>query len=169
MRRDAIARHLETSLRESFDAPSLRVVELRGNRPPEDERREPWITVKYGPASADDWFGVVPAVARFERRPGAPVETLPLAVKINPRPGVSRSLIPWIVEQQKIALDRPYWTYRCATEMDQTGPRESALYAAASAVPGLQRVIPRCYGAATDDAGDEYVLFLEFVTNAAQL
>jgi hypothetical protein len=169
MRRDIIARHLETSLRQSLDAPTLRVVELRGRRPPEDERREPWITVKYGPASADDWFGVVPAEARFERGPGTPVETLPLVVKINPGPGVARTLIPWIVEQQKIAFDRPYWAYRCAAEMDQTGPRESALYTHTNTVPSVRRVLPRCYGVAADEAGGEFVLFLEFVTDAARL
>jgi hypothetical protein len=30
-------------------------------------------------------------------------------VKVNPREGLARTLIPWIIEHAKIALDRPYW------------------------------------------------------------
>lgn len=169
MLRASIVPQLETALRQSLEAPGLRIVELAGTRPPEDERREPWISVKYGPASADDWYGVVPATVFFERRPGAPVKSLALAVKISPRPGLARTLIPWIIEQQKIALDRPFWGYRCAAEMDHTGVREATLYAQARAFPHIQRLLPRCYGSATDDAGEEHVLFLEFITDASRL
>ena len=67
MRRDLIAQQLELALRAALAAPSLRLVALDGERPASDEVREPWIPIKYGPASPDDWFGVVPATARFER------------------------------------------------------------------------------------------------------
>jgi len=169
MHRNEIAQQLEGALRNSLGAPSLRLVELRGSRPAEDERREPWIPIKYGAASADDWFGVVPAVAIFERHPGSPMENLTLAVKINPREGLARTLIPWIVERKHIALDRPYWEYRRAAESDHTGARESMIYALSAGIPKLQRVLPRFYGAAVDRTGEEHVLFLEFMTDVARL
>jgi hypothetical protein len=112
MRRDLIAEKLELALRVTLEAPALRLIELRGERPAIDESREPWIPIKYGPASPDDWFGVVPATARFERAGGSAVETLDLVVKVNPRLGLARTLIPWIIEHKKIALDRPYWAAR---------------------------------------------------------
>src|SRR5262249_60944999 len=101
MRRDLIARELELALRESLEAPRLRLLDLTGARPPRDEQREPWLPIKYGPAGADDWFGVVPATARFERSPGLAAESLALVVKVNPSEGLSRTLIPWIIEQKK--------------------------------------------------------------------
>lgn len=94
MRRDVIAQQLESALRASIDAPRLRLIALEGKRPASDEKREPWIPIKYGPPSPDDWFGVVPAIARFERRPDLPTESLPLVVKVNPRKGLARTLIP---------------------------------------------------------------------------
>src|SRR5437870_12772389 len=121
MRRDLIARQLERALAQSLDAPSLRLIGLDGERPATDERREPWIPIKYGPASPDDWFGVVPATARFERSPDSAAESLGLVVKVNPREGLARTLIPWIIAHKKIALDRPYWDYRTAAESDRTG------------------------------------------------
>src|SRR6266851_4862544 len=132
MRRDLIAQQLELALRASLDAPALRLIELRGERPPSDEVREPWIPIKYGPASPDDWFGVVPATARFERARGSGVEGLSLVAKVNPRQGLARTLIPWIIARKTIALDRPYWEYRSAAESDYTGVREQHLYALAN-------------------------------------
>jgi hypothetical protein len=114
MRRNLIAEKLELALRASLAAPLLRLTALDGERPASDEVREPWIPIKYGPASPDDWFGVVPATARFERARGGAVESLRLVVKVNPREGLARTLIPWIIAHQKIALDRPYWEYRTA-------------------------------------------------------
>ncbi len=169
MRRDLIAQQLELALRESLDAPSLRLVGLEGERPAIDELREPWIPVKYGPASPDDWFGVVPATARFERARAGAVESLDLVVKVNPREGLARTLIPWIIAHEKIALDRPYWEYRSAAESDHTAAREQRLYELASDTPALRRVLPRCYGSATDAASGEHALFLEFVTDVTRL
>jgi hypothetical protein len=136
MRRDLIAQQLELALRRSLDAPALRLIELRGERPSIDEVREPWIPIKYGPASPDDWFGVVPATARFARSPGSAEESLELVVKVNPRQGLARTLIPWIVTHKGIALDRPYWEYCSAAESDRTGARESRLYALAGGTAG---------------------------------
>ena len=156
MRRDLIAHHVELSLREVLESPRLRLLELAGERPVIDEQREPWIPIKYGPAGPDDWFGVVPATARFERSPGAASERLDLAIKVNPRLGLARTLIPWVIERQKIALDRPYWEYRCAAESKHTGAREPHIYSLAKSTPALSRVLPRCYGAAADAATGEH-------------
>jgi len=169
MRPEFVARHLEPALRESLEAPELKLLSLSGERPPDDERREPWIAIKYGPAGPDDWVGVVTATARFTRAAGAPLEELKLAVKVNPRQGLSHTLIPWIIKTQKIALDRPYWEYRRAAETIHTGPRESHVYSLAKTQPPLAAVLPRCYGMAKDPETDEHALFLEFVTNAARL
>jgi hydroxymethylglutaryl-CoA reductase (NADPH) len=167
MRRDLIAQQLELALRQSLAAPSLRLVALEGERPASDEVREPWIPIKYGPASPDDWFGVVPAIARVER--GGAVESLALVVKVNPREGLARTLIPWIIKHKKIALDRPYWEYRTAAESDHTGAREQRLYELADDTPALRRLLPRCYGSAVDTATGEHALFLEFVGDPARL
>jgi hypothetical protein len=70
MRRQIIAEQLESALRHSLEAPALRLVSLDGERPSVDLKREPWIEIKYGPASPDDWFGIVPAKALFERSAG---------------------------------------------------------------------------------------------------
>lgn len=169
MRRDFIAHHLELSLRESLEAPRLRLVELAGERPEIDERREPWIPIKYGPAKPDDWFGVVRATARYERAPGLAAESLDLAVKVNPRQGLARTLIPWIVENKGIALDRPYPAYRRAAESDQTGAREQQVYALAKTSPALRRVLPRCYGACADGATGEHALFIEYIAQVERL
>ena len=169
MRREFITQQLQASLRKSFEAPQLRVIAVSGQRPASDERREPWIPIKYGPAAADDWFGVVPAIVRFERTPGATTESLDLAIKVNPRQGLARTLIPWIIEHRKIALDRPYWEYRRAAESDHTGAREAEVYSLAESRPELRGVLPRCYGIAVDAVGGEHALFLEFVTNASRL
>src|SRR5262245_38449259 len=143
MRRDLIAQQLEIALRTSLPVPALRLIELKGERPAIDETREPWIPIKYGPASPDDWFGVVPATARFERDRGGAIETLDLVVKVNPRQGLARTLIPWIIEHKKIALDRPYWEYRSAAESDHTSAREERLYGLAASTPALRAVLPR--------------------------
>src|SRR5262245_56707806 len=161
MRRDLIARQLEPALRRSLDAPALRLIELSGERPPVDEVREPWIPIKYGPASPNDWFGVVQATARYARAPATADESLELVVKVNPRQGLARTLIPWIVSHKGIALDRPYWEYRSAAESDRTGARESRLYGLADDTPALRRVLPRCYGGAADAASGEHALFIE--------
>jgi len=163
MRRDAILGQLEAALRSSLAAPSLRLIELGGTRPAIDEAREPWIPVKYGKASPDDWFGVVPATARFTRAPGQGAENLALIVKVNPRDALARTLLPWIVAHRRIALDRPYFEYRTAAEFDHTGPRESRMYALATTTPALARVMPRCYGGTSDATAGEHALFLEIV------
>src|SRR5579875_1422718 len=69
MQRTVIAGALEAALRKSLDAPKLRLLALEGERPAIDETRAPWIAIKYGPASTDEWFGLVPARAHFERAP----------------------------------------------------------------------------------------------------
>jgi hypothetical protein len=164
MRRAFIAEQLEPALRQSLDAPRLRLLALQGERPAVDEAREPWIAIKYGPGSPDEWFGVVPAVAHFERAPGQTTERLDLIVKINPRDGLARTLIPWIVNDRGIKLDRPFQDYRAAAEFDRTGARESRVYALAPALVPLADVLPRCYGGAVDTTTDEHALFLEVVT-----
>jgi hypothetical protein len=70
MRRELIAQQLELALRESLASPRLRLLDIAGQRPAEDEKREPWIPIKYGPAAPDNWFGVVPAAVRSSARPG---------------------------------------------------------------------------------------------------
>jgi len=169
MRRDLIAQQLEIALRTSLPVPALRLIELKGERPAIDETREPWIPIKYGPASPDDWFGVVPATARFERDRGGAIETLDLVVKVNPRQGLARTLIPWIIEHKKIALDRPYWEYRSAAESDHTSAREERLYGLAASTPALRAVLPRCYGSGTDLRTGEHALFLEFLAEVTGL
>lgn len=169
MHRELITHQLELSLRESYEASRLRIIAVSGARPASDERREPWIPIKYGPMSPDDWFGVVPTTVQFERFPGAPTENLGLVTKVNPRQGLARTLIPWIIEHRKIALDRPYWMYRCAAESDQTSDRERQVYLRAKSQPELDRVLPRCYGTVTDSTNGEHALFLELVTDVARL
>jgi hypothetical protein len=169
MRRDFIAQQLELALRQSLDAPALRLIALKGERPSNDEVREPWIPIKYGPASPDDWFGVVPATARFARSPGGAGESLELVVKVNPRQGLARTLIPWIIAQKNIALDRPYWEYRSAAESDRTGAREPHVYELANSTPELRRVLPRCYGGAVDTTSGEQALFIEFLSDVTRL
>jgi hypothetical protein len=92
-----------------------------------------------------------------------------LAIKVNPRQGLARTLIPWIIEHQNILLPQPYWSYRSATESDRTGVREQQVYALAKTSPQLARVLPRCFGSATDAATGEHALFLEFLTDVARL
>lgn len=116
---------------------------------------------------------MVPAAVRFERNPGAAAESLNLVIKVNPRQGLARTLIPWIIEHRNIALDRPYWEYRCAAESDHTGARELHIYSMAASRPELSRLLPRCYGTTngttTDSIEGEHALFLEFITDAARL
>jgi hypothetical protein len=169
MRREFISQQLEASLQKWFKESQLRVTAVSGQRPAVDERREPWIPIKYGPVAPDDWLGVVPATVQFERLRGAAAERLDLIVKVNPQQGLARTLIPWIVEHKKIALDRPYWEYRRAAESDHTGNREVGLYSLAQSKPALSGVLPRCFGTATESTGGEHALFLEFVNDAARL
>jgi hypothetical protein len=168
MRRELIARHLELALRQSLQSPDLRVIDLAGRPRAVDESREPWLPIKYGPAGADNWF-VVPATVRFERSPGAATESLALIVKVNPKEGLSRTLIPWVIADQNIALDRPYWEFRCAAETDHTGPRENNVYRLARTTPALHAVLPRCYGEAVDADTGEQALFLELLTDVTLL
>jgi hypothetical protein len=171
MHKDTIARQAENALRNALAAPDLHLIELRGNRPAEDEQREPWIPVKYGAATAGDWIGVVVAEAVFEHHPGAMPQTLALVVKVHPRQGAAHTLIPWIVREQHIALDRPYWQYRRAAEFEDAGAREATIYRLAARMPALRPVLPRCYGVATerDAEGEEYAVFLEFLTEVSRL
>ncbi len=110
-----------------------------------------WIDIKYGRANPDDWFGIVPAVATLERAAGKGRETLKLIVKVNPRLGLARNLIPWIIENKAIRLDRPYADYRNAAEADHTADREFHVYElAAAGCSALSQILPRYYGSATD-------------------
>src|SRR5437879_13219720 len=108
MRRQIIAKQLEAVLRNSLQAPGLRLLNLDGERPSVDAKREPWIEIKYGPASPDDWFGIVPATAQFGRSAGKDREDLQLIGKVNPRLGLARNVIPWIIANKWIRRSRPY-------------------------------------------------------------
>src|SRR6188768_3602964 len=127
MRRGVIAPQLEGALRTTLRAPDLQLVELDGERTAHEEA-QPWISVKYGLASHDDWFGVVPAVAHYSRAPGSAAESVPLIVKVNPREGMETTFMPWIFEGLGIVLDRPYRQYRQATEFGHTAGRELEVY-----------------------------------------
>jgi hypothetical protein len=162
MRRSVIASHLEQALRATAQAPGLQLVGLDGER---NDEREPWVEIKYGPAGHDDWFGVVPAVARFRRTQDAAVESLDLIVKINPREGMAWNFMPWIVEQAGVKLDRPYWEYRQAREFGRTDRERHVYGVLAPTIPSLAALLPKSYGNATDEATGEGVLFLEMVTD----
>ena len=170
MRRHIITEGLEAALRVSLEAPNLRLLDLKGERPSADAVREPWIDIKYGPASPDDWFGVVPAVATFERAAGRHREALKLIVKVNPRLGLSRNLIPWIIGNKNIRLDRPYADYRSAAEADHTADREFHVYElAAGGCSALSRILPRYYGAIDDPMTGERALFMEELAGLSRL
>ena len=163
-----IAQHLVPALRVSLRAPGLCLTGLDGGRPLDDEQREPWIKIKYGVTRPDDWVGVVPATARFVRARGAPQETLDLIVKVNPRQGLARNLIPWIAARNHVVLDRPFLHYRTAAELDRTAERELHVYELAGKMNVLREVLPRCYGWAHDGTG-EHALFLECLTGVERL
>ncbi|HEY4170552.1 MAG TPA: hypothetical protein VGM96_27405 [Reyranella sp.] len=170
MRRSVIAPQLEAALRATLQAPDLHLIELDGERSAHDEEAQPWTAVKYGPAGHDDWFGVVPAVAQFRRQSGSRTETLAVIVKINPRESLAKTFMPWIFEQQRIVLDRPYWEYRQAAEFGNAAGRELHLYRViADQVPSLRAVLPKCYGSATDPETGEAALLLEMVTDMERL
>lgn len=170
MQRQFIAEHLETSLRTALDAPGLRLSGLSGERPAVDEVREPWIGIKYGTQSPDAWFGIVPAMAQFTRVAGGKAERLDLIVKVNPRSGLAQNLIPWIIENKAIDLDRPYRDYRSAAEFDRTAAREFHVYQlAATGHTALSRILPGYYGAAHDPESGEYALFVEKLGDVARL
>jgi hypothetical protein len=166
VRRSLIVPQFENALRTALQAPDLQLIELDGERAARDDEAQPWNTVKYGPAGHDDWFGVVPAVAQFRRATGGAAESLPLIVKINARESLARTFIPWVFEQLRIELDRPYWQYRQAAEFENVGGRESHVYRVlAEQVPGLKAVLPKCYGSARDSGTTEQALFLEKVAD----
>jgi len=96
MRRSVIAQKLEPALRQSLQAPALTLLGLDGERAAVAEEREPWVPIKYGPAAHDDWFGVVPAVARFRRTADSAPELLDLIVKVNPKEGMAKNFMPWM-------------------------------------------------------------------------
>ena len=160
-----IAQHLVPALRVSLHAPGLCLTGLDGGRPLDEEQREPWIKIKYGVTRPDDWVGVVPATARFVRARGAPQETLDLIVKVNPRQGLARNLIPWIAARNHVVLDRPFLHYRTAAELDRTAERELRAYEIAGKIAALRDVLPRCYGWAHDPETGEHALFLESLTS----
>src|SRR5262249_30349308 len=131
-----------------------------------DDEAPPWNTVKYGPVCHDDWFGVVPTVAQFRRASVSAAESLPLVVKMDARKSLARTFMPWVFDQLGITLDRPYWQYRQAAEFENVGGRESHVYRVlAGEVPGLEAVLPKCYGSARDSETTEEALFLEKVTD----
>jgi hypothetical protein len=153
-----IAQHLVPALRASLHAPGLCLTGLDGGRPLDEEQREPWLKIKYGVTRPDDWIGVVPATARFVRARGAPQETIDLVVKINPRQGLARNLIPWIAARNHVVLDRPFLHYRTAAEHDRTAEREIHVYELAEEVSALRDVLPRCYGWAQDPGTGEHAV-----------
>jgi hypothetical protein len=168
--RSVIAPQLEAALRITLQAPDLRLIELDGERAAHDEEAQPWTTIKYGPGGHDDWFGVVPTRATFTREPGGATESLTVIVKINPRESLATTFMPWIFEQQHIALDRPYWQYRQAAEFGNAAGREPYVYRViAEQVPSLKAVMPKCYGSAHDPETQESALFLEMVTDMQRL
>ena len=170
MRRGLIAGQLEDALRGALQASGLQLVKLDGERTAHDEEAQPWVSIKYGPASHDDWFGVVPAVAHFRRAPGSAVESLPLIVKVNPREGMETTFMPWVFERLGIVLDRPYRQYRQAAEFGHTAGRELEVYRVlAERVPSLKAVLPQCYGSASDPETGESALFLELVSDMRRL
>jgi len=170
MRRSVVASQLESALRTSLNAPGLQLIRLDGERTRHDDDSQPWVSVKYGPAGHDDWFGVVPAVAHFRRAPGVAAESLPLIVKTNPREGMERTFMPWIFERLGIVLDRPYRQYRQAAEFGHTAGRELEVYRVlAEQVPSLKAVLPKCYGSASDPETGENALFLELVGDMRRL
>jgi hypothetical protein len=170
MRREIIAQQLEDALQSSLKAPELRLLALDGHRPEVDLRREPWIEIKYGRLDSNDWFGVVPATATLDRHQGQGHEALHLIVKVNPRLGLARNLIPWIIDTKGIRLDRPYWEYRSAREVDDTTDREFHVYATAEkGSAALSSVLPRFYGTAVDRASGERALFMEQIDHASRL
>jgi hypothetical protein len=164
-----IAQHLVPALRVSLRAPGLCLTGLDGGRPLDDEQREPWIKIKYGVTRPDDWVGVVPATARFVRARGAAQETLDLIVKVNPRQGLARNLIPWIAARNHVVLDRPFLHYRTTAELDRTAERELHVYELAATMSALRGVLPRCYGWAHDPETGEHALFLECLTGVERL
>ncbi len=164
MRRSVVAQKLEPALRQSLQAPALTLLGLDGERPAVNEEREPWVPIKDGPAAHDDWFGVVPAVAHFRRTADASAEALDLIVKVNPKEGMAKNFMPWIVEQAGVKLDRPYWHYRQALEFGRTDRERHVYSVIAPRTPSLSALLPRCYGSAADEATGEGVLFLELVT-----
>ena len=166
MRRSVIASHLEQALRATAQAPGLQMIELDGER---HDEREPWVEIKYGPAGHDDWFGVVPAVARFRRTQDAAIESLDLIVKVNPKDGMAWNFMPWIVEQAGIKLDRPYWQYRQAREFGRTDRERHVYSVLAPKLPSLGVLLPKSYGSAADETTGEGVLFLEVVTDLKML
>lgn len=170
MHRQIITAGLEAALRVSLESPNLRMLDLNGERPPADTVREPWIDIKYGLTDPDDWFGIVPAVATFERAAGKDRENLKLIVKVNPRLGLARGLIPWIIENKSIRLDRPYADYRNAAEADHTADREFHVYElAAAGCSALSQILPRYYGSATDPGTGERALFMEELGGVSRL
>lgn len=170
MRLEHIRTALEESLRQSLNAPDLRLTAIAGSRPPIDEKREPWIGVKYGRPGPVEWLGVVPAVIDFRRHGTAPEERLRLAVKVTPAQGLARTLNPWIIREYGVVLDRPYVDYEAALEFDRTGAREHHLFLnLAPRTPALRSVLPRCYGGTVDTTSGEHAVFLEYLDNVARL
>lgn len=170
MRRTLIAEQLEAALRRSLRAPNLQLIELDGERPARDVEAQPWIAIKYGPAGHDEWFGVVHAVAHFRHERGSGQEALPLIVKINARESLATTFMPWVFEQLRIRLDRPYWQYRQAAEFGNTAGREPHVYRVlGKQVPGIARVLPKCLGSARDRSTGEEALFLELVADMRRL
>ncbi|MBX3582743.1 MAG: hypothetical protein KF810_12675 [Rhizobiaceae bacterium] len=170
MRLSIIRLAVEDCLKKSLGAPGLSIVGIAGKRPVIDEKRQPWIRVKYGPSGPDEWHGVVPATVDFRRSPDAAVERLRLAVKVNPAQGLARTLNSWIIREHGIALDRPYPEYHAASEFDHTGAREYHVFnGLAPGCPSLARVLPRCYGGVVDGKSGEHAIFLEFLDNVARL
>src|SRR5262249_60349551 len=120
--------------------------------------------VKDGVAGPVDRVGVVPERARCVRGRGAPQETLDLIVKVNPRQGLARNLIPWIAARNHVVLDRPFLHYRTAAELDRTAERELRAYEIAGKIAALRDVLPRCCGWAPDPETGEHALFLASLT-----
>ena len=134
-------------------------------------RRRPWIPVKYGPAKADDWFGVVRAVARYERAPGPRGRTSRPGRQGQPAARAGADADPLDRREQGHragpALSR---STAAAAESDRTGARERNVYALAG---GVRPRSPACclaaVGGCADDASGEHALFIEYVADVARL
>jgi hypothetical protein len=125
-----------TGLREMFgDEPDLRVP---------DDSGQPWLTVKYGD-DPDDLYGVLKA-----RVAGRDV-----IVKVSPARGIGQTLIPWILGEQGIRLDRDYGSFVAAAETSDTGAREPAAYR----LPALRGLLPVEFG--RFEAGGQTALVIE--------
>lgn len=111
--------------------------------PPVSHDDQPWLTVKYGPALADDLHGVTPVTVT------TPDRVVDLIVKVNPVHGIGETLIPWICDTFDVELPAPYATFHSAREVVGTGARESNVYDLSLTMPELMALLPPYFGTIT--------------------